>query len=102
MLYDVCFKLLPLFNVLPRDYGKRATMIEEFFSTLIGMLRGTVDATQDKKAGTHGCREKIVAIAGHTMELQLPAGVHLLVDVWEQSYVAFNQAKRKPPHVKSL
>ena len=93
-MYDVCFKLLPLFHVLPRDYGKRTTMIEEFLTKLLAMLRGTVDATEEKKAGTHGCREKITSIAGHTMELKLPSGIHLVVDLWEQSYVAFNQAAR--------
>ena len=41
--------------------------------------------------GKHPCRDKIISIAGLVAGLELPAMMHLLVDVWEQSYANFHK-----------
>ena len=107
-MYDVCFRLHGLFDVAPGRQGLGTTMIEEFLGKCLSILRGSEDAENDKKAGKHACRDKIIDIADFVRKLELPAAIHLVVDVWEQNFVAFHKAMRspssfgafKPPHLR--
>eukprot|EP00965_Chrysotila_dentata_P007175 233282-Pleurochrysis_carterae.AAC.1 len=59
-------------------------------------------------AGKHRCREKIKMIAGVWYKLELPAAAHLVVDVWNGTFVKFHAKMRspmahgnfKPPHLR--
>ena len=105
VMYDVCFRLC---GVSDAALGRHVSMLDEFLGKCLSLLRGTQDKDSPEKAGGHGCKEKVVLIAGITRNLELPALAHLVVDVWEQSYVAFHRKMRspsafggfKPPHLR--
>ena len=95
-MYNVCFPLMQLFTVNPRHQGFRTTMIEEFITKLLDILRGTSDRSRPQDAGKHACREKIITIGGLVRSLELPAAIFMLVDYWEQNALHFHRAVRSP------
>ena len=94
-LYNNSRKLLPLWHVHPKHRGGLgATMIEEFLRSLLRLMPGAVDPSNPTKGGAHPLKEKIYTLCGVVFKLELPAAIHLHVDVWAGCYLTFEKAMR--------
>ena len=111
IIYKTCFKLLPILMPLTTHEHTmhRATpMLKLFLEKCRGYLRGdlSVDGTKVSAAVV----EKIRWLSGVLYEGQLVGGIHLVVDVWEQSYHKFFKFAKSPskygnfdsPHLRHM
>ena len=111
IIFTICFKLLPILSphAMHEHAMHRATpMLHLFLEKCRAFLRGdlSVDGTRVSAAVV----EKVRWLSGVLYEGQLVGGIHLIVDVWEQSYHKFFKFAKSPskygnfdsPHLRHM
>jgi hypothetical protein len=92
IIFKTCFKLLPILmphSMHEHPLHRRTPMLELFLEKCRAFLRGDLTVDGTKVAAT--VVAKVKWLSGVLYEGQLVGGVHLVVDMWEQTYHKFFQ-----------
>ena len=111
IIFTICFKLLPILSphTMHEHAMHRATpMLQLFLEKCRAFLRG--DLSVDGTKASAAVVEKVRWLSGVLYEGQLVGGIHLVVDVWEQSYHKFFKFAKSPskygnfdsPHLRHM
>ena len=111
IIFTICFKLLPI--LLPHTMHelpmhRNTPMLQLFLEKCRAFLRGELSMDGTKVSAT--VVEKVRWLSGVLYEGQLVGGIHLVVDVWEQSYHKFFKFAKSPskygnfdsPHLRHM
>ena len=95
-MHDICLKLLPLLEPIDgHTLGAAAapTYIERFLDVSRTLNQGSTVAAAIKRV-LHPHTEKVWTLSGIFADMDVVAGMYIIVDVWEQSYGAFHKMVR--------
>ena len=97
IIFTICFKLLPIlspYGMHESAAGRATPMLQLFLEKCRAFLRG--DLSVDGTKASAAVVAKVRWLSGVLYEGQLVGGIHLIVDVWEQSYHKFWKWAKSP------
>ena len=100
-MFGVCEALLPLLEPVAHganrflDAAARPSYLEAFLDKCALLMCGSVDQTKQTRV-THTHSDKITKLRGVFHQLDVEAGIHLMVDMGESNYREFYKFAKSP------
>jgi len=101
VMFGVCEALLPLLEPVAHganrflDAAARPSYLEAFLDKCALLMCGSVDQTKQTRV-THTHSDKITKLRGVFHQLDVEAGIHLMVDMGESNYREFYKFAKSP------